>query len=160
MSFCDRCDHVFFCRVNFYGPSVGKVTFLIGQFPLPISRIVPTGVKLRPSPRTPVNTRNCYYRQVRSCQEKRPISHIFVPVIGDRSRGGIRKGIYPWMTKQLNHLCWQTPAGIPWWNPDEFLALTGGFILSSHDFYGLLPSLFEMTTYTTKFWNDFWLKTK
>ena len=60
MSFRNRCDYVFFCRVDFHGPSVGKITFLIGQFSLPISRIVPTSAKLRSSPRPPVTTWNCY----------------------------------------------------------------------------------------------------
>ena len=106
MSFSNIRNHVLFGRINFYRPCIRKVALFVGQFPLPVSRVVPTRTELRSCTRfSPDHARNRNDRQASSCQETRPISHIFVPIIDDRSRGGIRRGISPWMTKQLNHLC-------------------------------------------------------
>lgn len=123
MFFSNIRHHVLFGRIDFYCPCIRKVSFFVGQFSFPISRVVPASPELRPCTRpSPGHTRNRDDRQASSCQETRPISHIFVPIIGDRSRGGIRRGISPWMTKQLNHLCWQTWTGtfgcisrVGWW---------------------------------------------
>lgn len=96
MSFSNIRHHVLFGWINLHGPCVCKVSFFVGQFSFPISRVVPTCTsELRPSTRpTPIygDGGDC---QASSCQGTGLISHIFGPKIGDRSVEGIRRRISP-----------------------------------------------------------------
>lgn len=102
MFFSNISDHVLFGRVNFHCPCIRKVSFFVGQFSFPIPRVVPTRPELRSShgPWTE-HTRNSNDRPASSCQETRPISHIFGPIIADCCRGNIRRRISPMDDKAI-----------------------------------------------------------